>query len=677
MTATRHDDEATTPRRRARSTYPQPTVEYPTKPASALPPGKIEGLDGLRALAVLAVFAYHLWPQAVPGGFIGVDVFFVISGFLITSLLIRELDASGGIDLTRFWIRRARRLLPALAVVIVVSIAAAWLVGGDLLVGIERQTLGAVTFSTNWLDIAAGTDYFDQSTQPLFLTFWSLAVEEQFYLFWPLVVLGIATLGWTHARSTRVTLWLAVASALAMALLVDGSEPTRVYYGTDTHAFGLMLGVAVAYAFAGAAPLLVSQRWQRLRLVLPYVGIAVFAVLVAWLDSSSVFTYRGGLVLASVAGLLLVACLPGPPSTYTELMRLRPLEWVGERSYGLYLWHWPVLLIVTELRGSGSPEVDASASTAIIVVAVTLALTEMSYQWIEAPIRANGYQATVSAVGARLRGSGQVWPRLVAVGAVVVVAMAATGLASAPEQSEVQVAVEEGQALIESQAAPTFFDAEGATRSAPATTDDTPPAATAGETAPDETIGDTPPAATGNEASPAAPAWSPQRDLPPGTRMVGLGDSVMSGAAPALFSRFDGIYLEATPNLQWRDAPGMVDRLLRDGVMRPVVVLSFGTNAGLESQESIDALRATLDTLGPERRVVLVDVVGISFWVPSTNQTLRSIAAEYPNAIVADWNTATANNPGLLHDDRTHPNMAGIEVYTDVVSSALRQLGPN
>ncbi len=393
-----------------------------------------------------------------------------------------------------------------------------------------------------------------------------------------------------------------------------------------------------------------SRRWQRLRVGLPYVGIAVFAALVAWLDSSSTFTYRGGLVLASMAGLLLVACLPGRPSTYTELMRLRPLAWVGERSYGLYLWHWPVLLIVIELRGSGSAELDASASTAIIVVAITLALTEMSYQWIEAPIRNNGYRATVSAVGARLRASGQLWPRLAAVGAVAVVAMAAMGLAGAPDQTEVQVGVEEGQALIESQAAPTLFDAEAITRSAAEATNDITP--------------------------PAAPAWPPRRDLPAGTSMVGLGDSVMSGAAPALFSRFDGIYLEATPNLQWRDAPGMVDRLLRDGVMRPVVVLSFGTNAGLESQESIDALRATLDALGPERRVVLVDVVGISFWVPSTNQTLRSIAAEYPNAIVADWNTATSNNPGLLHDDRTHPNMAGIEVYTDVVSSALRQLGP-
>lgn len=242
--------------------------------------------------------------------------------------------------------------------------------------------------------------------------------------------------------------------------------------------------------------------------------------------------------------------------------------------------------------------------------------------------------------------------------------MAVAGLATAPARTEVQAAVEDGQALIEAQTPPRRFTERNAA---------------GGNTAAD-------PSATPRRGEPASatdpvaggiePAWPPRRRLPPGDRMVGLGDSVMSGAAPALFRRFDGIYLDATPNLQWRDAPAMVDRLIDDGLLRPVVVLGFGTNAGLESRESIDALRATLDMIGPERRVVVVDVVGISYWVPSTNETLRRIAADYPNVVVAAWNAETRADPGLLHDDRTHPDLDGIEVYADVIADALRRLGP-
>lgn len=671
MTATPHADPPGAIRRTPRrGRPPAPAGRHLDRPAAALPPGRIEGLDGLRALAVLAVLAYHLWPQAVPGGFVGVDIFFVISGFLITTLLLREIDASGSVDLGRFWVRRARRLLPALTVVVVVSIAAAWPAGSDLLVGVERQTLGALTFSTNWLDIAAGTDYFDQSVQPLFLTFWSLAVEEQFYLFWPPLVLAVAALRWRHLRSALVAATLAVVSALAMAVLVDPDRPTRVYYGTDTHAFGLMAGAAVAYAFAGAAPLLLHPAWQRTRRWLPFAGLFVFAVLVATLDSASSVTYRGGLVLASAAGVLMVAALPGPADLFTELMRLRPLAWVGERSYGLYLWHWPILLIVSELRSGADPAVDTDAPTATAVVALTLIATEISYRWIEAPIRANGYRSTLAAILDRLRrpihahGPRRSAPRLAAVATIVVVMMAVAGLATAPARTEVQAAVEDGQALIEAQTPPRRFTERDVAGGDTAT--DPPATPQPGE----------PASATDPVAGTIEPAWSPRRRLPPGDRMVGLGDSVMSGAAPALFRRFEGIYLDATPNLQWRDAPAMVGRLIDDGLLRPVVVLGFGTNAGLESRESIDALRATLDMIGPERRVVVVDVVGISYWVPSTNDTLRRIAADYPNVAVAAWNAETRADPGLLHDDRTHPDLDGIEVYADVIADTLRRLGP-
>lgn len=185
---------------------------------------RLAGLDGLRAIAVGAVILYHLGPGIIPGGYLGVDVFFVISGFLITGLLIREKDSSGRIRIGGFWMRRARRLLPALVLVVVVSASAALVVGGNPLVHLGRQVLGAATFSSNWLSIAAAQSYFDETTPELFRNLWSLGVEEQFYLAWPFVILLVLAV---RLRQARVFIVLAIAagSAMAMAVLAGSGDP--------------------------------------------------------------------------------------------------------------------------------------------------------------------------------------------------------------------------------------------------------------------------------------------------------------------------------------------------------------------------------------------------------------------------------------------------------------------
>jgi hypothetical protein len=208
----------------------------------------ISGLDGLRALAVVAVIVFHLFPAALPGGYIGVDLFFVISGFLITTLLIAEHARSGKVRLGKFWLRRARRLLPALFVTILVIGSVIFFVRGDIAVGIGRQIFGAATFSSNWMEIAAGTDYFSSSIPHLFLNFWSLGVEEQFYLVWPVVALLIVA----GIKRPKIGMVLALLFALASGgwmayAYAHGASTTRVYYGTDTHFFGLMIGAFLAF----------------------------------------------------------------------------------------------------------------------------------------------------------------------------------------------------------------------------------------------------------------------------------------------------------------------------------------------------------------------------------------------------------------------------------------------
>jgi peptidoglycan/LPS O-acetylase OafA/YrhL len=607
---------------------------------SAMVAGHIAGLDGIRAVAVLVVIGFHLWPNRVRGGFLGVDVFFVISGFLITTLLLREGDRTGRIDLVGFWTRRARRLLPALLVVVGVSLVAAWAVSRDLLVGADRQTLGALTFSSNWLEISAGSDYFDATAPALFVTFWSLAVEEQFYLFWPIVLVGILAMTQGAVARVRVAVGLAVVSAALMAILfVPGENPTRVYYGTDTHLFGLMAGAAVAFAFAGDVGLFAQRRWLRLRRWVGFAALAVLLAMVVGVDSAGAFTYRGGLALASVMSALVVACLPGPPSALTWLTSRAPLAWVGERSYGIYLWHWPVILLVAAQRPATAPGSDPPWMTVALSLALTFGLAEISYRWIEMPIRRHGFGPAVAVIRGHAVAFG---------GASALVALAAVALATAPEKSQAQLAVERGEQAIAEQSAAAAAPAGDDTSRAVVTT---------------TTVG-------------PGPAWPAEQAVPPGDLMVGFGDSVLSGAAPAVYERFPGIVLDAEPIRQWRDAPGVVRAAADAGTLRPVVVLNFGTNAGLKSAESQQGLRAALDAIGPSRRVVLVNTVGVSDWVPATNATLAAISAEYPNTIVMDWHSTVEADPGLLHADRTHPNFDGIAVYAEQLARTIDELGP-
>ncbi len=233
---------------------------------------RYRGLDGLRAIAVTTVILFHLTPGGLPGGYLGVDVFFVISGFLITSLLLREHGDTGRLHLPGFWCRRARRLLPALALVVLASCAAAVAIGGDVLVGIGRQVLGAATFSYNWLAIANNASYFDDTVPELFRNLWSLAVEEQFYLVWPLVVAALLLL----RRRTWMLLpvLLLAAGSVATMTLLPATDPTRLYYGTDTHSFGLAIGAALAIA--------AQLPWHRLlQRVLPVAGAVAIAGLLA------------------------------------------------------------------------------------------------------------------------------------------------------------------------------------------------------------------------------------------------------------------------------------------------------------------------------------------------------------------------------------------------------------
>ncbi|QDB80152.1 acyltransferase [Georgenia wutianyii] len=598
------------------------------RPAPATPArGHIQGLDGLRTLAVGAVLVYHLRPTSLPGGFLGVDVFFVISGFLITTLLLREIGARGKVDLPQFWLRRARRLLPALVTVVLVSVTLAAVAGGDLLVDVGRQVLGALTFSSNWLEISADSSYFAQTSPQLFLNFWSLAVEEQFYLLWPVLLVVLLALTRSGRDRVRVALGLAAASALLMAVLyTPGADATRVYYGTDTHLFGLMVGAALAFAWADPGSRLHSPQWRRWRQPAALAAGTGLVLLMTLLQEDSALTFRGGILIASVLTAVLVAALLGPATLYQRLLRMPPVEWVGQRSYGIYLWHWPVLLVLTELLPATTYDSPLSWTTRALALVLTLVLAGASYRWLEQPVRRHGFTGVWRRWRAALRG-GRRAAQVVAGAVAVLVVTTAVAVATAPTTSLTQQQIEANERLV----------------------------ADSAEQAP------------GPEPLPAEADWS----VPEGHEITGFGDSIMVTSAHGLTYRWPDISLDAESNRQWPDALTAVEAALEAGTVRRAVVLDFGTNAGVREPEVV---RAVLDALGPERMVVVVNLYGGSYWVPEANATLAEIVADYPNAIVADWYAAIDAEPGKLQSDGIHPDIEGGHLYTDVVAEAFVEL---
>jgi peptidoglycan/LPS O-acetylase OafA/YrhL len=363
------------------------------------------GLDGLRALAVLAVVANHLDISWAPGGLLGVGVFFTLSGYLITDLLLGQWESDGRLKLGDFWLRRARRLLPALFLMLAVVVIWVALADRSELGPLRGDAGSAAVYVNNWWLILHHVSYFARFGPPSSIgNLWSLAVEEQFYLVWPwLLWLGLLVLGSRRTdpsrRNTRkearrrervrfmlalVTLSLAILSAVEMAVLYHPSfDPTRVYDGTDTRAFGLLFGAALAMLWPSRRlRAQVSIGARRTVDAMGVVGLVAIMLLVWRTDQYSSFLYRGGMVLLSLATVLVLVAATHPASNVGRALGWQPFRWIGVRSYGIYLWHYPIIILTTAtvMRRVDLPR-------AALQVGASIGVAALSWRFVESPIR--------------------------------------------------------------------------------------------------------------------------------------------------------------------------------------------------------------------------------------------------------------------------------------------------
>lgn len=587
------------------------------------------GLDGLRALAVLAVLLYHISPNQFIGGYIGVDLFFVISGFLITYRNLQNIqNPNKTFTLKNFWLRRARRLIPALVLVILVCVPIGAIIYPDILVGAFRQVAGALTYSTNWVEIIHGSNYFDQANPSLFKNFWSLAVEEQFYIIWPPLLLLLLSRRLKNSQLVTIVATIAVASMVLMGVLAAPDNYTRVYYGTDTHCFGLAMGIIFAFIWNKEKGSL-SKEWLSAQPWIPAlapVGLIGFILIVMLVPDTAAFTYPFGLVLGSLFSLFLVgAVIIRPDALFTRIMELSPLRWIGVRSYGIYLWHWPMLVFGRILIPTAMGTVE-NVAVDVLFALISFVASDLSYRFIEEPMRKDGFIKSLEKLVDRVREG--VVGKIQAAVCVVLVLATIIAIATAPAKTQLQLQIEQQQAEQAQQAQEAQQNA-------------------------------------GN-GSPQDPGSIPNYDesqmtgIPDSSTITAIGDSLISGNSIGFEEEFPEINFLAEPIRQWEQGVEVVKEGNNQGLIRQNVILDFGTNGGVSDEALV---RQVIDELGPNRRILLYNIYSPSTFVDEANAIYEKIAEEYPNVYLVDWNSVASGHPEYLLSDRTHTNIEGQNAF--------------
>jgi peptidoglycan/LPS O-acetylase OafA/YrhL len=632
--------------------------------------GYLPGLDGLRAISVLAVILFHAGVTGISGGFLGVEVFFVISGYLITSLLLAEHQETGRISLRGFWIRRARRLLPALYVLLAVVAAVTLVFFPDDAAALRGDVVAALLYVINWFFIVTQKSYFEVIGRPPVLQhLWSLAVEEQFYLLWPLLF-GFGMKVLTRKRMLVCILAGALASAVLMAVLyTPGTDASRVYYGTDTRAQGLLMGAALAFVWA---PWRLHRRTGKgAPVVLDLAGIAGLAVL-AWVFvsvneyRSADALYRGGFFALDVLTVVLIAVTVHPAARLVPaVLGSRPLRWVGQRSYGLYLWHWPIFVIT---RPGLDVDLDGPALF-VLRMALTVAFTEVSYRFIEQPVRhgALGRAWTrVRAAGAPARARAAFGGALaVSILAVVVLGV---GLAGATKPAPPEFLAMADQTI---PGLPTAGEVPGTLAGGDTTVPVGPEGSVNPNTPGDTTADRTAPDASSLPATTAPPPPTTQAPLVPpsmaGQPMSAVGDSVMLGASGAIRQVFGAqMGVDATVGRQATEAIGVLQTRYDFGSLGNLVIIHIGNNGYV----TLPQCQKMLDIVADVPRVLLVTVKVPREWEGEVNSTIDQCAQGRANTVVVDWHAASVDHPEFFYDDGMHLQQPGAIAYVSLLANA-------
>lgn len=601
------------------------------------------GLDGLRALAVLAVIAYHLNLPFVSGGLLGVGVFFVLSGYLITDILMAEWAASQGLKLKSFWVRRARRLLPAMLSMVLIVVLWVPLFAPSQVTSLRGDALSSVFYFSNWWFIFHKVSYFASFGLPSPLNhLWSLAVEEQFYIIWPLVLLLLLRFLPRRWQRISFTLLLATASALAMAIMFHpGVDPSRVYYGTGTRAFSLLIGAALAFVWPSRKLTTMPIKASGV-LMLDIAGTtSLFIVLAMFFKTNEYqpFLYRGGMVLLSLFTAVLIAAIAHPATRLGKLIGCAPLRFVGARSYGIYLWHYPVIILTSSAVNTGGIDI----LRAVLQVAVSVLLAALSWRYLEEPIR----HGALDRVALRLMDvlGGERRFRVLGLGsAVLVMILGALGWGIIRYTPIVNAAA--GQ--------------HGTAKSGEvkAVNDSTKPANT--------TIRINPSKSTTNAVYQKS-VQVKSESTPSGKGVTAIGDSIMVDVEPYLKKELPGIVVDGKIGRQLYQAEAVVQGLKAKNKLGQRVIIELGTNGAFTKQQLVSLLQS----LGSVKQIVLVNTRVPRPWQNTVNKIVAQVAKTYPHTTLVNWYKDTAGKNAIFYPDGVHLKPGGSKYLASLLLKGL------
>ena len=571
----------------------------------------ISSIDGLRAIAVAAVVLYHLGISWIPGGFLGVDLFFVISGYVITRLILDSINQSSALDLRAFYAARLRRIYPGFLFMVVCTIIFIGVWAPEAIKRFLSDLPFALTGTINWLLVARHQDYFETVGRPPLLQHtWSLAVELQFYLIWPLILLGVLKY-FGKKNIARIALVIAMVSGTTLffvSLQLDQSNAqqiSHIYFGTDTHSLGLFLGSALAVSWIPQN--LSADIEKRAQDVID--GIGVFGLLglistFLFIDESNASLYRIAFPLAGIFGCLVIISLVHPASRFAPIISTAPFRWVGQRSYGIYIWHW-VIFQVTR------PSVDLSGQTWALYLArvlLVLALADISLRWVEIPFRQGLVQNWFR--GMKYRSAKVKLRQQISVLTSIIMVLAVTTSISFQAINKTDE--------IRNQLVQDSGDAQS------------------------------------------------QQDLGSTTGLWVTGDSVILGIRSKLEAKEHISLINARVG---RQAPELlaVMRVDQTSVPSSPVVFNLGNNNALSEQTVVDIFEIVKN----QPQIIVVNTAVPRAWKDANNAIISKVAANYPNTKVVDWDRISTGRPELFAPDGVHLSPTGSDVYVDLVLSVI------
>ena len=570
----------------------------------------ISSIDGLRAIAVTAVVLYHLGISWIPGGFLGVDLFFVISGYVITRLILDSINQSSALDLRAFYAARLRRIYPGFIFMVICTIIFIGVWAPEAIKRFLTDLPYALTGSINWYLVARNQDYFETIGRPPLLQHtWSLAVELQFYLIWPIILLTVLKY-FGKKNVARIALAIAIISGVTLFIVslsldqANAQQISHIYFGTDTHSLGLFLGSALAVSWIpqnlSAA---ITKRAQDVIDGIGVVGLLGLISVFLFIDQSNANLYRIAFPLAGIFGCLVIISLVHPASRFAPIISTAPFRWVGQRSYGIYIWHW-VIFQVTR------PSVDLSGQSWALYLArvlLVLALADISLRWVEIPFRQGAVQNWFR--GMKYRSAKVKLRQQLSLLTSIITVLAITSVISV---QAINQADQISNKVLE-------------------------------------------------EIIPIEPN---QQDLGSTTGLWVTGDSVILGIRSKLESKEHISLINARVG---RQAPELlaVMRVDQTSVPSSPVIFNLGNNNALSEQTVIDIF----ETIKNQPQIIVVNTAVPRAWKDANNEIISKVSARYPNVKLVDWDRISKGRPELFAPDGVHLSPTGSDVYVDLVLS--------